>query len=187
MAYGSELFLGFVGEQTVDKVVADLGLSWDTEFGSKDISEDDRLTEINNLLKVAHKIALEELGLTIIDQSRLKIKNNFTGEEDVASTSGHVYVQAPDGTIHELTSWHLAFVYDPDEMGHKPEDMLIGVSLISRYFPVYLDWMKESGGSGDTISLTPDVLANIEIARKHLAKVLPFIQNAPIVFREIHY
>lgn len=183
MAYGSELFLGFVGEQVVDKIVVDLGLFWDT---GGDILEDDRLKEIELLLAVAHRDALEELGLKIIDHSKLKIKNNFTGE-DMLPEEDHVYVQAPDGSVHELTKWTLTLDYDPREMGHIPEDMLIGVSLISRYFPVFLDWMKDFGGSGDTISLTPDILANIEIARKHIAKVLPFIQNAPIVFREIHY
>lgn len=187
MAYGSELFLGFVGEQAVDQMVSGLGLSWDTAYGDKDILEDARLNEINAQLKIVHKDALEELGLKIIDRSKLVIKNNFTGEENVAPDRDHVYIQAPDGTVHELSVWHLSLDYDPREMGHTPEDMLIGVSLISRYFPVFLDWMKESGGSGDTISLTPDVLANIEIARKHLAKVLPFIKDAPIVYREIHY
>lgn len=187
MAYGSELFLGFVGEQAVDQMVSGLGLSWDTAYGDKYILEDARLNEIQSLLKIVHKDALQEMGLTIIEHSKLKIKNNFTGEDNVSPESDHVYVQAPDGTIHELSVWQLSLDYDPREMGHTPEDMLIGVSLISRYFPVFLDWMKESGGSGDTISLTPDVLANIEIARKHLAKVLPFIQHAPIVFREIHY
>jgi len=35
--------------------------------------------------------------------------------------------------------------FDPDELGEEfPDDVLVGVALAKRYFPVYLDW-KENG------------------------------------------
>lgn len=177
MAYGNELYLGIVGEQPVLDTLKSLGL----EYSNDGILENDRFMFIEDGLKNAHRDALIEMGLEIIDPSRIIRSGRRKLDE------GYVYVSGPDGKVRQTSIWRLEVDYDPREMGHEKSDMLIGVSLISRYFPVFLDWNKESGGSGDTISLTPDVLANIEIARKHLSPVLPFIADAPIVFRERHY
>lgn len=175
MAYGSELYLGFVGEQSVLDILKALGLEY---------SEDEGLAEnasMDKLLEKAHHDAIVEMGLKILDPSRIKKSNGRTVDADYA------YVLGLDGKIRQTCIWRLEVDYDPREMGHEKEDMLVGISLVSRYFPVFLDWNKDHGGSGDTMSLTPDILKNIEIARKHISKVLPFIQDAPIVFRERHY
>jgi len=181
MAYGSELYLGLVGEQLTMDVLKSIGLQYIKEKGYEFgyLSEDKSL---HNRLKQAHYDALTERGLTVIDPSGVLDRGNPMKPDD-----HYVYVQGTDGVVRKTCVWGLEVDYDPREMGHTKDDMLVGVSLISRYFPVFLDWDKEHGGSGDTISLTPDVLKNIEIARKHLAKVLPFIAQAPIVFRERHY
>lgn len=175
MPFGHELYLGLVGKQVVLDTAKSLGLTCD-ERG--DLSEDKSL---DDRLKQAHRDALEEIGLKIIDLKDAR-RGGYPAED-----SGYLLVCGLDGKIRETDDWGLEVHYDPDECGHKEEDMLIGVSLISRYFPVYLDWYKEYGGSGETVILTPDVLKNIEIARKHLGKVLPFIKDAPIVFREMFY
>jgi hypothetical protein len=176
MAYGGELFLGMVGEEPTMQILASMGLSYE-RFEGLGIEN----TPLAAALKQAHREALEELGLKVHEASAVKRSDGRACDE------GYVYVEGPDGKVRQTSIWDLEVDYDPDEMGHEKEDMLVGVSLISRYFPVFLDWDKDSGGSGDTISLTPDVLNKIEIARKHLSKVLPFIQDAPIVFRERHY
>lgn len=193
MAYGSELYLGIVGMLPVKTLLSQLGVGYTVSVTSRgsgqmeivDLVEDERLKAISDDLAVAHKDALEEMGLKIIDPSRLQRSDGRT----VNAMKGYIYVQGLDGVVRETHVWDLEIDYDPFEMGHEPIDMLLGVSLISRYFPVFLDWMKESGGSGDPdmYVLTPDRLKNIEIARKHIAKVLPFIQDAPIIFRERHY
>jgi hypothetical protein len=172
MAYGSELYLGLVGEHPVLNTLRSLGLEYDPDNG---------IFEKYALLEKAQREAFEEMGMKIIDPAKIKKSNGRKLD------TGYLYIEGLDGKIRQTSIWALEVDYDPHEMGHTKDDMLIGVSLISRYFPVFLDWPKDSGGSGDTISLTPDILENIEIARKHLSKVLPFIQDAPIVFRERHY
>ncbi len=175
MAYGSELYLGLVGEQVTLDTVKSLGLQWAARDG---LSEDKSLQD---KLRRAQREALKEMGMNVVSAK------DVTRSDGRPADDGYFYVVGLDNKVRQTCIWDLEVHYDPRECGHKPEDMLIGVSLISRYFPVFLDWDKESGGSGETISLTPDVLKNIEIARKHLAPVLPFIATAPIVFRERYY
>lgn len=174
MAYGSELYLGLVGEQPALDTLKSLGLEYDPASGLD-------TTTLDAKLEQAHRDALTEMGLTVIDPVHIKRSDGGPPDAD------YLYVQGPDGKVRQTRHWTLEIDYDPREMGHEKDDMLVGVSLISRYFPVFLDWDKDHGGSGDTVSLTPDILKNIEIARKHISKVLPFIQDAPIVFREKHY
>lgn len=177
MAYGSELYLGLMGSKEVMDTLTSLGLKCDADYY---LDEDANLERIQSDLVKAHKEALEELGLVFIDPKTV-LRNGKPVED------GYAYVMGLDGRLRQTCSFRLEIDYDPHEMGHTNADALIGVSLISRYFPVYLDWDKDHGGSGDTMLLTPEWLKAIEIARKHIAKVLPFIANAPIVFRERHY
>lgn len=175
MAYGSELFLGIVGKQPTMDTLQALALRYTPDEG---LSEEPKL---NAKLAQAQHDALTEMGLEVINPARIKLSSGR------APDTGYLYVKGLDGKVRQTCHWALEVDYDPGEMGHEEDDMLIGVSLISRYFPVFLDWAKESGGSGDTMALTPDILKNIEIARRHLSKVLPFIASAPVVFRERHY
>jgi len=175
MAYGSELYLGVTGEQSTLTILKDLGLEYDPTDG---LAEN---TTLDARLEKAQHDALEEIGMEIIDPIHISRSDGRPADID------YIYVKGLDGKIRQTGIWALEVDYDPNEMGHEKDDMLVGVSLISRYFPVFLDWANEDGGSGESVSLTPDILKNIEIARKHLSKVLPFIQDAPIVFRERHY
>jgi len=180
MALGTELFLAVTGREQIDKVLADLHLTydWDSrEFGPADV-----LDSINERLATAHKKSLLDLGLEIVDPSRLKRSDGQKVE-----AGNYLFVKGTDGIIRETDRFILDVYYDPHEMGEEPEHAVLGVSLISRYFPVYLDWQKEHGGSGDPISLTPDVLRQIAIARGHISTVLPFIADAPIAIKELHY
>jgi hypothetical protein len=176
MAYGSELYLGLTGLQTVATALRRIGISWQLE-------DDQTFDKINNALRKPHKEALAEIGLKVISPSRLSRSDGKAVEAD----PHYVYVQGIDGILRKTHIWRFEINYDPREMGHEPEDVLVGVSLISRYSPVFLDWNKDAGGSGETISLTPTVLAQIEVARKHIKKIVPFIKDAPIIFRERHY
>ena len=182
MAYGSELYLGMIGIKETQDTLKSLGLGFDVEQYGYFIHDNPASKAIRGALKIAHKDALEERGLKIIPASSLNC-----GGKSVKADPHYVYVQGLDGVVRQTCVWGLEVDYDPMEMGHRPDDVLVGVSLISRYFPVYLDWDKEHGGSGDGIALTMNVLKDIEIARKHIEKVLPFIKTAPIVFRERHY
>jgi hypothetical protein len=176
MAYGSELFLGVLGIKNVTEAWKSVGVTW-APFD--DIERD----EIDKALKNAHAAALQELGMELIDKSRIQRSDG----KPVKTDPHYVYVQGTDGVLRETIPWRLELSYDPGEMGHEPEDVMLGVSLVSRYFPTFLDWDKESGGSGDTIALTPTILSQIEIARKYITPIVPFIKDAPIIFRPMHY
>lgn len=176
MAYGQELFLGVMGMPAIAQAIDGVGLAWTDDDG---FLPESREKEIQAGLKDAQKAALEELGLKLIEPEQIKGGDKLD--------RGYFYVQGPDGVVRQTCIWGLELHYDPDECGDTEETAVCGVSLISRYFPVFLDWDKKHGGSGDPISLTPDALRQIEVARKHISKVLPFIGHAPITIKEKHY
>ncbi len=169
MATGTELYLAIQGMEDVNTVLADLGLIYDWDDGR--LSPEATLDAIDATLKVAHSEALTELGMLV------------SSLED----PHFVVVRGLDDVLRQTSVWTLEVDYDPDEMGDKPEHAIVGVSLISRYFPVFLDWNQNHGGSGEMISLTPTTLEWIAVARKHIARVLPFINDAPITVKERHY
>lgn len=179
MATGSELFLAVKGKTAIDKVISSLGLTYNWADGSWDDASYDAL---NQKLATAYDAAISDIGLTLIDPSRLT-----TNHPRVGIDPHYAYIQGTDGVIRQTCRWGLQLEYDPDEMGDTEDDAILGVSLISRYFPTFLDWMKDNGGSGDVIELTPLILSQIEIARKHLVGVLPFVKDAPIIIKELHY
>lgn len=173
--FTSKAIRGLVGEQPTIDTLKSLGLEYDDDQGCADNAA------LNARLEQAQRDAFAEMGMKLINPANIKKTNGRSCDAD------YLYVEGLDGKVRQTCHWGLEVDYDPHEMGHEKEDMLIGVSLISRYFPVFLDWDKDHGGSGDTVILTPELLKSIEIARKHLSKVLPFIQDAPIVFRERFY
>lgn len=188
MAYGSELYLGVLGIEAVKVKLKALNIKTVEEGieGYLDFDYEDcpNFQKIQQDLVKAHRHALEEIGLKIIDPKDIVVSID-TGRP--VDTDNYFYVLGLDGVIRRTNIWLLEIEYDPFEMGHTPIDMLLGVSLISRYNPVYLDWTKDSGGSGDDLVFSPDVMSNIEIARKHISKVLPFIEDVPMIFRQRHY
>ena len=58
--------------------------------------------------------------------------------------------------------------------------MFVGVSILSRYFPVWLDWRETHGGSHLGFVLNPETNGMIDAARTALAKVIPEIAEAPV-------
>lgn len=77
--------------------------------------------------------------------------------------------------------------YDPYEMNEEPKHAILGISLISRYRPTLLDWKYEHGGSGEVVTLDKQTITNIEIARKHIEKVLPVFAKADIHIKGLYY
>ncbi len=169
MAIGTELYLAVKGKEEVDAILKGLGLTYDWDDGS--FSPETTLDATDAALKVAHSEALTELGMLVspLDDPHF------------------VVVRGLDDVLRQTVVWSLEVDYDPVEMGDEPKDAIVGVSLVSRYFPVFLDWDQEHGGSGTVISLTPITMDQIAVARKHIAKVLPFINDAPITVKERHY
>jgi hypothetical protein len=170
MAYGTELFIGFRGREHIDLIAKELGLEieWDDEGG--DFADLDKLEQLNDRLKLCWLSAITDLGL------------------NVASAVDPEYptIATPTGS-RMMSPWRLSFYYDCHEMGDTEDDAILGISLITRYFPTFLDWRCDHGGSGDVITLNEGTMACIEVAKKHIIKVLPSFENAVIHIKELHY
>ncbi|KKN93805.1 hypothetical protein LCGC14_0196380 [marine sediment metagenome] len=54
-----------------------------------------------------------------------------------------------------------------------PQDFVFGVELISRYFPILLDWQLEHGGTGEAFEINDKVLIQVIT---ELRKVMPDAQ-----------
>lgn len=181
MPTGTELLLGLRGEAAIEGVAHSLGLKYNWE--ASEFLPVGLFEAIEKELAVHHKDAVTELGYELIDPARIR----QNGKPLEKAGEGYVYLRDPSGVIRQTCIWGLQVFFDPHEMGEQKSDAVIGVSLVSRYFPVFLDCDKEHGGSGDPIELSPGVLGQIEIARRHLSKTLPFIKTAPIVVKEMFY
>lgn len=202
MATGTELFIAVQGRVAIDEALASVGLAydWDGEGdGEGDYAPADAYERIAAGLRAAHAAACADVGIELLHPRdvTVRVRDSPTGAKPAvrdpllrklpANDPLYTYARCPDGVVREMTRWTLELSYDPDEMGEREDDAILGVSLISRYFPVFLDWMKEYGGSGDAIVLSPEVLAQVETARRHIAPVLPFLAQAPIIIKELHY
>jgi len=103
MAQGSELYLGFVGENAVKEILKSLHLEYDEENG---------LTEnqtIASALKTAHRDALTELGLEVFDASSVTTNGRPADEN-------YVYVKGGDGKIRQtcvFPPWFMGCVVAP--------------------------------------------------------------------------
>src|SRR5882672_576144 len=131
MANGHELFIGFKGKEKINEVAAalDIEIEWNTF--TAEITSEDVHTQINEKLRKAWLEAIADIGLTVVstDNPRYPIINTPMGRR-------------------QMVPWHLELEYDAIETDADPSTAILGVSLISRYFPTFLDWHEEHGGSG---------------------------------------
>lgn len=177
MAYGTELFLGFANPEMLD-IVAQLGLtvdlSNDEDREEERVGPENVLEDINAKLKQAYVDCLQnDLHFNL---RKRKIQND----------GAYPIMETPLG-LRELSPWRLDLHFDPDEMGEDQSQAIFGVSLIGRYFPKFLDWANQHGGSGGMVCLNKETMANIEIARKAISTVLPMWEIAHICFKMKHY
>lgn len=171
MAYGTELFLGFRGR---DKILATadvlkLKVDFDGPYPLPDQNAP-VLDPINEKIKQAWFAAVAELGLEI-------------GHHD---GRGYPLMNTPTG-CRKMSVWRFDIHYDPHGMNETPEHAILGVSLIGRYFPRFLDWRLEHGGSGEIITLNREAMRGIETAKLHIAKALSIFTLADIHIKELHY
>lgn len=89
--------------------------------------------------------------------------------------------------VREFRAMGLELHGDSGEMGDVwPGDFVWGVSLASRYFPIWLDWEDPHGTSGD-LRMTSDVVAMIEEARAALKEVVPELERADFMTKITFY
>lgn len=125
--------------------------------------------EAMNKVNRAWRKSLTDAGLKIAGQDP---------EED--DDSSRLLVKTPDGN-RTMGSFTLELNYDPNEIGHEPEDATIGISLSSRYFPTFLDYKDPHG------TLTVLDLDLLQIARNNIEAEFPIFKQANVLIVEKFY
>lgn len=174
MPYGNELFLGFSGDDIAPAVQAlGLTLEWD---GDPYLQPDDVRAAIDEKLDAAYR---QTLGM-------FDFFSEVKREDSVSRGVGYYIVTTPLGK-RTMSPWELELAYDPHECGDEPQDAVFGVSLISRYFPTYLDWKEPHGGSGNTIYLDGINMLMIDQARAFIVHAMPNFSAARICIKTKFY
>lgn len=173
MAYGIELILGF--QQPKWHL---LGLpiprkNHDLENWLVDREWDELFEPINVKLKKAHLLALEDRGF-------IKTKG-----KPRSTVLPYPIFRTPLG-LRKLSPFMLEAFYDPNEMGDEIEDAIIGVAISSRYFPRFADWKEESGTLSPMV-FDKELNGMMLLAKNRICAVVPALETAPWIVKEINY
>lgn len=118
---------------------------------------------------------LQEVHLTLV-RAHLDSSANLYAEMSGDIELNRVIVaNTPEGVRH-LQPFSIRTFGDEDNPYEK-----FGISMWSRYSPVWLDWRYKHGGSGGSVVLDTTMQEWIEHARTALATVIPEIADAPVV------
>jgi hypothetical protein len=105
---------------------------------------------------------------------------------DKARLGDYLVCDTPSG-VREFATMGLGLYGDSGELGEVwPDDFVWGVSLASRYFPIWLDWPDAHGTSGN-LRLTAEVLEMIAEAREALKQVVPELEHADFMVKVTFY
>jgi hypothetical protein len=194
MAFGTELILGWHGRQRVEDIVTRLGFTFkmvdpsSPRFSPRaDIQPESLLESINEKLERVWPKAFEvfpEFAKDNPDRLALK-KATMTIRTDYKRKG--IAIFRGDKGLHEINPWGLFLSHDPDECGDTDEEMVFGISLTSRYFPTFLDWKDQHGGSGCLVLFNPDTIRAIEYARSVISEVIPEITEATPLVKSFWY
>jgi len=169
MPAGVEVVLGIVGRPNIEKLLAAYSIDFDFDSDEGDGPEWELIYALHDSLDfdlvATHKTMLERIGF------------RYKGKSDI--THGPAAV-SPTGGIRDFSPLCLECFYDPDEMGQTWDTAVLGVSLLGRYFPSFLDWMYPHGGSMEVVSLN-QFEPMVKIAREEIGKVFPWLKDAEVL------
>jgi len=168
MAYGSELILGFIGQEAI-KATGLFMVDWDrreVKFNHPVTLKHPEI--VNQRLEVAHQLALEDMGF-----------------KQITKKNGSISAITPLGE-REFYPFKLELHFDPDEMGETEDSAVVGVAISGRYFPTFADW-KDEHGSLYLIVFDREMKKCMEIAQKRISEELPIFANAVYIVKEKHY
>lgn len=173
MAYGAELFLGFVNSDATQRLMRRMGVELtgpDSYPTLVAVGGGDKPPLQNKALQEAHAAACAEMGWELI------------------KPMDHLYItyELPFGK-QELAPFALEYCYDREEMGDDEEDAVFGVAVTGRYRPTFVDWREPHGGSGNAVVLDTRTLTEMEIAKKHIVAALPEFADAVWIVKQKHY
>jgi hypothetical protein len=96
-------------------------------------------------------------------------RRNASGS--LTSLGAQFTYDTPEGT-RKFSPFSFQAFSDEDERKSFPDGYRFGVSLASRYFPVYLDWREKNGTDGNFV-LDQTLTAEIDVARTIIAEAVP--------------
>lgn len=173
MAYGAELFLGFMNSDATQRLMRRMGVEL-TEPDSYPtlvaVGGGDKPPLQNKLLQAAHAAACGDMGWELL------------------KPMDHLYItyETPLGA-QELAPFTLEYDYDREEMDDDEEDAVFGVAVTGRYRPTFVDWRAPHGGSGNAVVFDKRTLAEMEIAKKRIVEALPEFADAVWIVKQKHY
>lgn len=127
--------------------------------------------------------------ITLIDEDKL-----LSAQVEALNANPKINVTNIQDVIHanttagkrEFSQMALQVYFDDDEMEeHFPDDVIVGISLSSRYYPVYLDWEDPCGGVWNFCF--DDAKPMIKIFRDKLVEIEPIFKTAKVYVKEIFY
>lgn len=197
MPTGSELILGF-GHPKFYGVIEELGLVIDEE--EIDIGPDDVIKTINSHLEKAWLDCLRNDLKLVLRRAKVQYRPDYIApaqwyvcktDEAKNADENLPFSGKPGDKLEDhfqaAQPFGLGFYYDPDEIGDRIEDAIFGISLITRYYPCFLDLDKPHGGSGDVIRFNKETNQKIEIARTAIIKYFPQWAEAEAIVKELFY
>jgi hypothetical protein len=129
---------------------------------------DTNFSNVNNdIIKIQQKVFEDVTGSSFI-----KINN-----------SGRYVFNTPLG-VRELI-FGIKYFNHNEEDGYDNEQDLISIALSDRYFPSFIDWECEHGGTGnDGLLNITDKLSMIEALKEELIKFNPVFNHLQIYIKE---
>ena len=167
--------LGF-GHPKLHEIAKEMGLKIDLKGQEQDLLPEKRIDEINQQLQTIHLQALRDMGFEIRE---IKPKKKRSLLDD------YVHAKTPLG-MREFAPFTLELFYDPDEMGEEPEQATLAISISGRYFPTFADW-RDPHGTLWPLVFNDELRGVMEIAKRHIIKVLPQFRDAEWSVKELHY
>jgi hypothetical protein len=179
MAYGVEVVLGWP-EREFAAVSALLGVKLPV---TEDDWQDVRDHGCDDWMRLQD-------GFEVLDKSIKSAQIKMLAEE------GYQYLGWEDDSLHLVydTPWgrrdfqamRLALYYDWREMGERPQDAVVGVSLSSRYRPMFLD-AQDPHGTIYHFILDEPMQGRIALARRRLTQHVPAFDTSRLMVVQQHY
>lgn len=111
---------------------------------------------------------------------------HFSNCQTTSNRRDHLRVKTPAGP-REFQPFAAYLYGDAGEVGDVwPENFVFGISLASRYFPIWLDWRDENGTAGDFF-FDAETEAMIAEARVAIVAAIPEFAAAFIAVKQIFY
>lgn len=138
------------------------------------LEQSESIQSINRILLEAWKDAVADMGWRYI---------GLAGGRN--PSLGHHNCETPLGK-REFRPWELSLFYDHANLGERPVDGLLGVSISGRYKPVFLDWANPHGTIWNQV-IGPNPPKEMMIARDRIIDHVPCFEYADWIVRENFY